>query len=92
MPMAAKSHMPMMVAKLAVLIALDAGSGTEAPTQGSQEAQSDPMKTVWIYINTDASLATLIMFRCSPARRLPIIDGSNENAPEGFALEYPAQE
>ena len=91
MPMAAKSHMPMMVAKLAVLIALDAGSGTEAPTQGSQEAQSDPMKTVWIYINTDASLATLIMFRCSPARRLPI-DGSNENAPEGFALEYPVQE
>jgi len=49
------------------------------------------MKTVWIYINTDASLATLIMFRCSPARRLPI-DGSNENAPEGFALVDPAQE
>jgi len=39
MQMAAKSHMPMMVAKLAVLMALDAGSGTEAPTQGSQEAQ-----------------------------------------------------
>ena len=88
MQMAAKSHMPMMVAKLAVLIALDAGSGTEAPTQGSQEAQGDPMKTVWM----TPSLATLIMFRCSPARRLPIIDGSNENAPEGFALEYPAQE
>ena len=91
MPMAAKSHMPMMVAKLAVLIALDAESGTEAPTQGSQEAQGDPMKTVWIHINTDA-LPGDVDFVQVFAREEAVNRWIDENAPEGFALEYPAQE
>jgi hypothetical protein len=28
------------------------------------------MKTVWIYVNTDALPATSIISRCSPAKRL----------------------
>jgi hypothetical protein len=65
--------------------------GSEAPTQGSQEAQGDPMKTVWIYINTDAlpgDVDYVQVFASEEAANRWI----DENDPEGFAYEYPVQE
>ena len=66
-------------------------TATEAPTQGSQEAQGDPMKTVWIYINTDAlpgDVDYVQVFASEEAANRWI----DENDPEGFAFEYPVQE
>jgi hypothetical protein len=83
-----------MLAWIAMRQALIAEKQTTPPEprkKAAKKIHGDPMKTVWIYVNTDAlpgDVNHLQIFASEEAAQRWF----DENDPEGVAFEYPVQE